>query len=320
MKIDSFIRIRPFLGKEIGGSRGYQVLGDAVDFQDDLVGRLPCSEIFDLSSTQASIFKTVAAPLIDASLLEDKMPVLFVAGPASSGKSFTIEGNPDENCAAGLIYNALKYILNNSSDKLSLAALAISPLLKSIDLLALSFDPVPVTIPVDPVLTPSVRYDSFLRPVLQLADSVDLIKLGSRQFRRLQRKGIWNSLWVMEYEIKGFHGRFSVAEINVFPCSLRVDLHLKTSLEKVIAGVRHYDYVKDEDLVIDPLLQLLRDCFKTDRGLLSFILCLSEATKAQDFQMTESLVKQMFGVVESALERSKRLLASRDLTSCVFNM
>ena len=320
MKIASFIRIRPFIGKEVGGKREYQVLEDAVDFQDSLVGHLPCSCVFDLSSTQASIFKAVAAPLIDASLLEDKMPVLFVAGPASSGKSFTIEGNPDENCAAGLIYNALKYVLSNSPDKLGLAALAVSPVLKVIDLLALSFDPVPVTVPVDPILTPSVRYDCFLRPVLQLADSVDLIKLGSRQLRRLQRKGIWYALWIIEYEIKGFRGRLSVAEINVFPCSLRVDLHLKTSLEKVIAGLRHYDYVKDEEIVIDPLLQLLRDCFKAGTGLMSFILCLSEGTKVQDFQMAETLVKQMFGVVESALERSKRLLASKDLAPSVFSM
>lgn len=320
MKMDSFVRIRPFLGKEIGGKREYQILEDALDFQDDLVGRLPCAGVFDLSSTQASIFKRVAAPLIDASLLEDKMPVLFVAGPASGGKSFTIEGNPEENCAAGLVYNALKYIINNEPDKLGLVALAVSPVLKVIDLLALSFDPSPVAVPVDPILTPSVRYDGFLRPVLQLADSVDLIKLGSRQFRRLQRKGIWHALWVIEYEIKGFCGRLSIAEINIFPCSLRVDLHLKTSLEKVITGLRHYDYVKDEELIIDPLLQLLRDCFKADTALISFILCLSEATKAQDFQMIEPLVKQMFGVIESALERSKRLLASKDLVPCGFNV
>lgn len=320
MKIVSFVRIRPFLGKEIGGKREYQTMDDALEFQDDLIGHLPCSGVFDLSSTQASIFKKVAAPLIDASLLEDKMPVLFVAGPAAGGKSFTIEGNPEENCAAGLIYNSLKYIISNDPDKLGLAALAVSPTLKVIDLLALSFEPSPVVVPTDPILTPSVRYDGFLRPILQLTDSVDLIKLASRQFRRLQRKGIWHALWVVEYEIKGFHGRLSVAEINIFPCSLRVDLHLKTSLEKVITGLRHYDYVNDEELIIDPLLQLLRDCFKADTGMINFILCLSEATKAQDFQMIEPLVKQIFGVTESALERSKRLLASKDLVPCYLNM
>ncbi|TNJ28908.1 Kinesin motor domain-containing protein [Giardia muris] len=306
MKLNAYVRIRPHIQAD-------PLTSDTLIVEDDervvvfpSGQRLCPARVFRETITQAILFREVVIPLIDASLLEDKRPALFLIGPARGGKSYSLVGSfeGEDVCGAGLLYHALKYILANGAEWCTMAALAVNSQGERRDLLSETFDPERVH-----CLDSETSWGERLsRQVGALHASVDLVQLGALHLRHLQRKGIWHAVWNLRYEISGFIGQLSFVEARVLPSSIIVDFDLKEALEEAIYSLKWYHYYSKEKLLRDPLLSMIPEAFDAKDGELSFLLCLSRTACWKDFSLAEELITSLFGGVESVLERSKRIL------------
>ena len=76
------------------------------------------SRVLDMSTTQDTVFETVARPVVD-SVLDGYNGTIFAYGQTGSGKTFTITGGAERYVDRGIIPRALSYIFGRLAEQRS---------------------------------------------------------------------------------------------------------------------------------------------------------------------------------------------------------
>lgn len=315
MRIERTIRVRPAIGPEIGHPEGFSIppSDDQVVFASNTSMTLHCDRVIRAGLTQSLLFKMAIQHLVDDSLLEGIRPAVLVMGPESSGKTYTTEGLPQDPSLRGLLYTLIAYLRDNDASSISVACIGFPATGSPRNLLAA--DAVTVTPVFDSRTHPSVLFPGCSFGVKTDVDLTQFLRRSRKGAAALAKDGIQilHKLWLLSYTIRGSSGHMALCDVSLLPSPRGCDGQLRTLLNRI---VDMKDHREDATLPLRDSLFLhsLRDFFDAERGVLSFILCLSSLTTEEDVYSTASFLTAVFRepCKQSALQHAALSGASVD--------
>lgn len=308
LKTQSLVRIRPAIGNELLLPHMLQLGTDdrTISVAGSRDFTLTCDRVLSSGFTQQLVFNSTIQPMIDDSLLEDRVPVLFVCGPLHSGKSYTVEGSQSDSALAGILYNSISYLFANDASEVYVSSLGFGPMERIKNLLTPNEYPYDVTPLFDQRAYPSVTYPRCAYPLTQAADVVDLVRLSRRHAMRMEQTDWIHKMWVLDYQIQGQYGRFITVELALFPSPRGSDLLLQSLLARTLTDIRHN---RTEVLPIreHKLLSCLRDSFHPQLGSITFLLCISQVVRQEDLEPNTALLYALFPCPKESIPMNKSL-------------
>lgn len=308
LKSQSLVRIRPAIGNELLQPHMLQL---GIDDRTVTVAgprdfALTCDRVLSSGFTQQLVFNTTVQPMIDDSLLEDRVPVLFVCGPLHSGKSYTVEGSQSDSALAGILYNSISYLFANDASEVYVSSLGFGPMERMKNLLTPSEQPQDVTPLFNQRAYPSVTYPRCAYPLTQAADVVDLVRLSRRHAMRMEQTDWMHKMWVLDYQIQSQYGRIVTVELAIFPSPRGSDLLLQSLLVRLLTDIRH-NHLEALPIREHRLLSCLRDSFHPQLGSITFLLCMSQVVRQEDLESNTALLYALFPYPKESIPTNKSL-------------
>lgn len=308
LKTQSLMRVRPAIANELLQPHMLQLGTDdrTITVAGPREFTLTCDRVLSAGFTQQLVFNSIVQSMIDDSLLEDRVPVLFVCGPLHSGKSYTVEGSQSDSALAGILYNSISYLFANDASEVYVSSLGFGPMERIKNLLTPSEQPQDVTPLFNQRAYPSVTYPCCAYPLAQAADVVDLVRLSRRHAMRTEQTDWMHKMWVLDYQIQGQYGRLVTVELAIFPSPRGSDLLLQSLLVRVLTDIRH-NRLESLPIREHRLLSCLRDSFHPQFGSITFLLCVSQVVRQEDLESNAALLYALFPYPKDSVPTNKSL-------------